>query len=157
MYDFKPLRYKFIAVHKVSWSTRIFQNLWLVWGTVLALRTSKIQRQISIQEWICTVAYKMFNAQKKSTFVIPCLLAFRFDSPHLCSGGLPHPLQILLDSSCPVTLFFQHCPAASSELSSLGHGSTILHPELKHNTCVPIWNAPGREFWGGVGEILGIA
>lgn len=100
----------------------------------------------------------MFNAQKKTAFVKRCLLSFRSDSSHLCSDGLARPLQILLDSSCPVPLFFQHCPAAPSELSSLGHGRTTLHPDLKHNTWVPVWSALGRGIlrrcWWNAGNCL---
>lgn len=50
----------------------------------------------------------------------------------LVKDGLPHPLQILLDSSCPVTLFFHQCPAASSELSSPWQNNPSPRPEAQH-------------------------
>lgn len=40
---------------------------------------------------------------------------------------------MLPDSSRPVTLFCKHCRAECSMLSSLGHVSTILHPNPKRN------------------------
>lgn len=99
---------------------------------------SKIYRYRAIEEWVCTLAYKILNVQKQNTVVVPCILAFKFDSPQLRAGGFPHPSQVLLDS-----LFCEHYRASYSTLRSLGQVSTTLHPNPKLNVCMPVWSAPG--------------